>query len=61
LLLAVYPSGALAAPAADGLYYLLAVMVQEAEENPPLEAVEAVALLSAFVHLVGRRGLRVLR
>ncbi len=62
LLLAVYPSSALAAPAADGLDSLLAVVVYGAQEYPSHEAVEAVTLLSAaFVLLVGRGGLGALR
>jgi choline-glycine betaine transporter len=51
-----------AATAADSLDYLLAVVTNGAEEHPPLQAVEAVSLLSAaFVHLVGRGVLRALR
>ena len=38
--------------AADGLYYLLAIVVQGAKEHPALQTVEAVALLTAFVLLV---------
>jgi hypothetical protein len=61
LLLAVYPSSALAPPAADGLVYLLAVVTYGAEEHPSLQTVEAVSLLSAFMLLVGRGVLRALR
>jgi hypothetical protein len=51
-----------AAPAAaDGLDYLLPVIVEGAKEHPSLQAVEAVALLSAFVLLAGRGVLGVLR
>jgi uncharacterized membrane protein YqhA len=43
-------AGTLAATAADGLYYLLAVMTYGAEEHPSLQAVEAVpALLTGLV------------
>ena len=59
--LTVYPSSALAAPAADGFDYLLAVVVYGAQEYPSLEAVEAVTLLSPYVLLVGRGVLGVLR
>jgi hypothetical protein len=37
-----------AALAADGLVYFLPVMVKGAEEHPPFQAVEAVALLCAL-------------
>jgi hypothetical protein len=51
----------MAAAAADGLNYLLAVVTYGAQEHPTLQAVEAVALLCAFVLVVGRRVLGVLR
>ena len=35
LLLAIYPSSALAPPAADGLVDLLAVVTSRAKEHPP--------------------------
>jgi hypothetical protein len=61
LLLAGYLACALAASAADSLVDLFAVMTDRAEEHPPLQAVEAVTLLSAFVLLVGRGVLGALR
>jgi hypothetical protein len=39
-------------PTADSLNYLLAIVVQGAEEHPTLQTVEAVALLTALVLLV---------
>jgi hypothetical protein len=57
----VYSSSALAALAADGLNYLLAVMTDGTEEHPSLQAVEAVALFSTFVLLAGRGVLGALR
>jgi hypothetical protein len=61
--LAVYPSSALAASAADGLVDLFAVVTNRAEEHPPLQAVEAVALglLATLVSLVRSGVLRMLR
>ncbi len=56
-----YPARTAAASTADGLDYLLAVVVQGAEEHPPRKAVEAAALLTAFILLVGGGVLRTLR
>ena len=39
--------------AADSLDHLLAIVVQGTKEHPPLQTVEAVALLAALVLLVG--------
>jgi hypothetical protein len=62
LALAVYPSSALAASAADSLHYLFAVVTNRAKEHPALQAVEAVpSLLSDLVLLVGRGVLGALR
>jgi hypothetical protein len=61
LALALYLSSTLATTAADSLDHLLTVVVQRTEEHPTLQTVEAVALLSALVLLVGGGVLRVLR
>ncbi len=47
------PTQATASAAADSLDHLLAIVVQGAKEHPTLQTVEAVALLSALVFLVG--------
>ncbi len=59
LLLAGYPAGALAPPAADGLDNLLAIVIYGAEEHPSLQAVEAAP--SLLVPLVGGGVLGALR
>ena len=59
--LEVYPTSAVAAPAADGLDYLLAVMTKRAEKYPTLQTVEAVALLAVVLLLDGGGVLGVLR
>jgi hypothetical protein len=41
-----------AALAADGLVYLLAIMTNRAEEHPSLQAVEAVALVALPLYLL---------
>ena len=56
-----YPACTLAASAAYGLNYLLAIMVEGAEEDPPRKAVEAVALLAAILFVVGGGVSRALR
>jgi hypothetical protein len=57
-----HPPRAAAALAADGLHYLLAIMVQRAKEYPSRKAVEAApALLAVLMLLVGRGVLRALR
>jgi hypothetical protein len=61
LSLAAYPGSALAPTAADGLVDLFTVVTYRAKEHPALKAVEAVALLSYLVLLVGRGVLGALR
>ena len=52
----------LAATAADGVDYLLTIVVKGAKAYPPLQAVRAApSLLAVFVLLVGRGGLGALR
>ncbi len=53
VLAALGPARTTTFAAADGLNYLLAIVVQGAKEHPTLQAVEAVALLSALVLVVG--------
>ena len=60
--LAPYPLCVVAAPTADGINNLFAVVVEGAEEYPTLEAVEAApALLAAVLLHVGGGWVRALR
>ena len=49
----LHPTHATTFAAADSLDYLLAIVVEGAEEHPTLKTIEAAALLSALVLLVG--------